>query len=183
MGLRYSVIMLGLGGLVIPLACIALSIALSPWFNFWFNALSDLGRVSTSLVAPIFNFGLVIGGYLISLLSFKYLIKYSMIKSLVLNLAAIALILVGTFNEDYGSLHFNVSVAFFLLMATYLVIDSVIRKSILPTIALIPPTTLWVTHFIIKSPPGAAVPEIVSIASFIPFYLRDVKSLIHSGLQ
>ena len=106
-----------------------------------------------------------------------------MIKSLVLNLAAIALILVGTFNEDYGPLHFNVSVAFFLLIATYLVVDSVIRKSILPTIALIPPITLWVTHFAIKSPPGAAIPELVSTMSFMPFYLRDVKSLTHGGLQ
>ncbi len=171
--------MLGLGGLVLPLTCIALSILLSPWFNFWLNALSDLGRVSTSSVAPIFNFGLVSGGYLISLLSFKYLIKYSVSKSLVLNLAAIALILVGTFNEDYGSLHFKVSATFFLLIATYLVIDSVIRRSVLPILALILPITLWVTHFTIKSPPGAAIPELVSIASFTPFYLRDIKSVIY----
>jgi len=170
---KYLVVTTGLGGLLIPVACILLSIAYSPWFNPWLNALSDLGRVSESLVAPIFNLGLALGGYLMGLFSIKYLIKYSVIKSVILATASLNLVLVAVFSEDYGALHFNVSLTFFTLLGTYLITDSLIRKSVIPAVGFIISLTLWLTHFMIKVPPGAAVPEVVSVVAFTTSYVRD----------
>ena len=51
-----------------PLAAyisIGVSIVLSPWFSWESNALSDLGHAVKSEVASIFNFGLLLAGFLL----------------------------------------------------------------------------------------------------------------------
>ncbi|MEM2707195.1 MAG: hypothetical protein QW288_06765, partial [Ignisphaera sp.] len=68
-------LMLILSSIFVPLICIAISIWLSPWFNILDNALSDLGHATRSSVAPIFNFGLSLGGFLIALSSLLIISK------------------------------------------------------------------------------------------------------------
>jgi len=62
--------LLGLVAPLIAIIFIVTSIVLSPWFSWWSNALSDLGRSAAtdvapkSEVAPLFNFGLLLSGFL-----------------------------------------------------------------------------------------------------------------------
>lgn len=95
---------------------IAVSIALSPWFSWDSDALSDLGHSTRSGAAPYYNFGLFIGGF--------FLVAYGLLNLRLRRpftasgpiLSALALQSVGVFDEVYGSLHGFVSVAFFLLL-------------------------------------------------------------------
>jgi len=48
-----------------------------------------------------------------------------------------------------------------------------IDRSLYPLIVAIAQLTIWVMHIYLKLPPGAAIPELVSVISFIPFYTRD----------
>ena len=54
-------------GVVGPLVAyffIVVSIGLSPWFSWSSNALSDLGHSVDSDVASLYNFGLLLAGFL-----------------------------------------------------------------------------------------------------------------------
>ncbi|MCK4483018.1 hypothetical protein KAU55_07295, partial [Candidatus Bathyarchaeota archaeon] len=53
----------GVIGSLLAYFSIGVSIALSPWFSWETNALSDLGHAVNSGVAPIFNFGLLLSGF------------------------------------------------------------------------------------------------------------------------
>ena len=55
----------GFLGLLAVYLSIGISILFSPWFSWQRNALSDLGHAVKSGVAPIFNLGLLFGGFLI----------------------------------------------------------------------------------------------------------------------
>jgi|GEM_PF-6399916 len=63
--------------IAVPLLAIGIAILLSGWFDIVNNALSDLGHAIKSPVAPIFNFGLSLGGALILYLSAICLYKSS----------------------------------------------------------------------------------------------------------
>jgi hypothetical membrane protein len=112
---------LGIAGVIIPYLFIFASIILSPWFNFYNNALSDLGNVAhNGYVAYIFNWGLMITGLLVT--SFALLlsyVKYSwkfLIWTPLLLITSTDLILIGVFSEDAGKIHGIVSIVFFLMM-------------------------------------------------------------------
>ena len=153
--------------IAIPLTCIAISIAMSPWFSFWKNALSDLGHVKRA-TAPIFNLGLVTGGLLIALRS-----RLVRLRSTSLSLLATSyfLILVGTFDEAYGKLHYWVSVLFFLgLVITGYVMSLETGKrypAALSTLSIL----VWAIHFSGVGW-GTAVPESIAIALALPWYLE-----------
>mgnify|MGYP003882817749 CR=1 FL=1 len=108
---------MGIGAFALPLTLILASVLLSPWFRWEVNALSDLGHSSRSPVAPLFNFGLVTGGLLMLLYSALYMDRRYPFTSKLVAAASYFLILVGAFDEVYGSLHFMVSLLFFLLLA------------------------------------------------------------------
>ena len=55
----------GVVGPLVAYISIGVSIVLSPWFNWESNALSDLGHAIRSEVAPIFDFGLLLAGFLL----------------------------------------------------------------------------------------------------------------------
>jgi hypothetical membrane protein len=113
--------LLGIIGPIIAISLILISIALSPWFSWWDNALSDLG---VSSVAILFNAGLILCGICCTIFSIGFLISTDKKKwlrrigSVILCLATIALIGIGVFSEDFGILHFYFSVAFFVLLMT-----------------------------------------------------------------
>ncbi|KYK30537.1 MAG: hypothetical protein AYK23_04515 [Candidatus Proteinoplasmatales archaeon SG8-5] len=113
------VTLLGIIGPVIAMLAIAVAIALSPWFSFSDNALSDLG---VSSVAAIFNWGLIICGammapFILGLwLRIADGVRLRKVGLALLFLAALALIGIGVFTEDSMDLHFFVSFAFFVLL-------------------------------------------------------------------
>ncbi|MGQ9478449.1 MAG: DUF998 domain-containing protein [Thermoproteota archaeon] len=70
-------------GAVIAYPFIFLSALLSPWFNIYDNALSDLGNTCLNVsVAWIFNGGLVLSGALIAFFSIMLSIKKPFLKYL-----------------------------------------------------------------------------------------------------
>ena len=161
--------------IAVPLLAIGIAILLSGWFDIVNNALSDLGHAIKSPVAPIFNFGLSLGGALILYLSAICLYKSSKLFSSTSSLVGFALILVAVFDEVYKGLHFTVSVVFFLSLALFLIAYAVYFKSYLPLPALGIFIIAWILHLAYKVPKGAAIPELVSVFATIPFYIAVVK--------
>ncbi len=120
----------GIIGPLIAISGIALAIFVSPWFNWFTNALSDLGHPwmlggsngtpGYNPAAPIFNSALTITG-LITLVLTIWLIRYEqferstlgVIAAVLLTVSQFFLIGIGSFHEGYGELHFIVSLGFF----------------------------------------------------------------------
>ena len=105
-------------------ATLWLAIDRAPWFSWTDNYLSDLGVAEGSEL--IFNGGLIAGGILFLLLISgikEYLPERNDTSLALYTLAAgaLALICVGIFDEDAGSIHFIVSVLFFALSAIGLI--------------------------------------------------------------
>jgi len=158
-------------GLLGPLTAtffIAISILLSPWFSWWSNALSDLGRSATtevapkSDVAPLFNFGLLLSGFFLivySITSFRNHAKYT---SYVLVIVGLMLQLVATFDEVYGSLHFQVSVLFFVALCFASISYVIEKRSVLAFVALIIGFGSWILYGMEIYSVGIAVPETIS---------------------
>ena len=111
-------------GIVAALAAypfILASIALSPWFNIYDNALSDLGNtVSNGQVGYIYDAGLVVAGALVfafaALLSGQVRDRRTLVWTVPLMAAAADLALVGIFSESTGHIHGVVSEIFFLMI-------------------------------------------------------------------
>jgi len=116
--------LLGVLGPIIPLLFIAFAIAYSPWFNWFENALSDLGVHEAAL---IFNSGLIIGGVLttifaIGLMQILRRQVLGFLGTFTLILSTISLCAIGVFPESAGRIHFYVSISFFALLAISLLI-------------------------------------------------------------
>lgn len=162
-----------LASIAVPLACIAAAAVASGWFDVWSNALSDLGHAVRSNVAPIFNFGLSAGGLLVALAGYCATGRPRLIRCTLI-VAGYLLVLIAVFDEVYGPLHFYVSVAFFLslaaLLAEYALTERGVR-GLLAVAAIAVGATSWVLHLAYRVPGGAALPELVSIAVALPFYL------------
>jgi hypothetical membrane protein len=155
-------------GVVAPLVAtlfIATSIVLSPWFSWGNNALSDLGHSVDSAVAPLFNFGLLLCGFLLILYSFKCFKKYAKYTSYMLVLAGLSLQLVAMFDEVYGSLHFLVSVLFFASLGFASLSYGVEKRSVLAFAALAVSVASWILYGLDVYSAGVAVPETVSVVA------------------
>ncbi len=157
-----------------PLLCVAIAALLSPWFNIWENALSDLGHAKHSPVAPIFNLGLVTGGIIIAFTISALRLKETVPK-IILSLTGYFLVLIGVFDEVYGMLHFIVSVLFFLCLLSFLIYYGISRKRIDPVILVMINIIVWYLHFVKDLPPGAAIPELISVFSFLPYYTNLLR--------
>ena len=95
------------------------SIALSPWFNLYDDALSDLGNtVSNGWVGYVYDAGLIAAGLLVlafaALLSREARDRRTLVWTAPLMVAAADLALVGIFSESAGHIHGVVSEIFFL---------------------------------------------------------------------
>jgi hypothetical membrane protein len=166
---------LPLASVIIPLICILVSVAYSPWFNIFDNALSDLGHAVKSSVAPLFNIGLVLGGlsaYTTAIVS-RHIDKH---YNIVLMYTGVSLILVGVFDEVYRLLHFMVSVLFFIGIALFLLLVALKEEmkivKLYSATALVVIIVVWIIYFTYRVPRGAAIPEITSVALFAPAYLH-----------
>jgi hypothetical membrane protein len=152
-------------GFVAPLVAIffiSASIFLSPWFSWGSNALSDLGHSVDSEVAPLFNFGLLLCGFLMILYSFTCFRKHAKYTSYFLLIAGLALQLVATFDEVYGTLHFLVSVLFFAALGFASISYAVEKRSVLAFAALAISAVSWILYGLGVYSAGIAVPETVS---------------------
>lgn len=114
----------GLAGSVIFLVCWVAAIASTPGYRFGEQWVSDLGVGGG---AAYFNAGAIIAGLLtipfaaslIMVLRSEHLLPVGCIT---LAGAGVALIGVGVFTENAGQMHWNVSVAFFLLVLVSLIL-------------------------------------------------------------
>ncbi|MHA2135621.1 MAG: DUF998 domain-containing protein, partial [Candidatus Thorarchaeota archaeon] len=115
----------GIIGPIIALVCIFLAIAISPSFTWEGNALSDLGHYTRTDIGPnplvraiIFNSGLITAGVLTLFTTIAFIRDLNdtitRIGMLPFVSAELFLIGIGVFSENFGSIHFLVSVGFFL---------------------------------------------------------------------
>ena len=154
--------LLGLLGPSIAIIFIATSIVLSPWFSWGNSALSDLGHSVYSDVAPLFNFGLLLSGFLTimySITSFKKQAKYT---SYFLAFAGLSLQMVATFDEVYSYLHNQVSVLFFAALAFASIVYIIEKRSTVAAAALVIGLSSWILYGLKIYNAGIAVPETVS---------------------
>ncbi|HTP11418.1 MAG TPA: DUF998 domain-containing protein [Anaerolineae bacterium] len=110
----------GLAGLLTPvltLTLIFVSIALSPWFSWHDNALSDMG---VNAIAPLFNGAMLLGGLLYFVFTIGFL-RWQGLRSRLAKSAAVAMIIgaigllsIGIFTEAAGRIHYYVSATYFL---------------------------------------------------------------------
>jgi hypothetical membrane protein len=109
---------------LIALVCIMIAILLSPGFDWFSNALSDLGHYTRTDLGPykligaiIFNSGLIITGLLMLYYTIWILREtrdiFTKIGIVPLLLSLCFLISIGIFSENFGDLHYYVSVGFF----------------------------------------------------------------------
>lgn len=111
-------------GVVAALAAypfILASIVLSPWFNVYDNALSDLGNTITNgRIGYVYDAGLVVSGALVFafsvLMSRESRDRRILVWTVPLMIAAFDLAMVGVFSENTGHIHAVVSEIFFLMI-------------------------------------------------------------------
>ena len=123
-----SIKILGIVAAITAYPFIITSIILSNWFNFYDNALSDLGNIENNVsISLIFNTGLVLSGLLVAVLAIFFVLKRSwnyLSWAIPLLIASIFLALIGCFPENSGEIHGFVSTTFFLLTAVTLLVYS-----------------------------------------------------------
>ena len=159
---EYHYALLGIIGPLVAIFFIFLSIILSPWFSWENNALSDLGNSVISDVAYLFNFGLLLSGFLTIIYSITSFMKYAKFTSYFLILTGLSLQLVSTFDEVYGMLHLQISILFFAALGFTSVSYIIEKRSVLAVAALIIGLASWVLFGLKIYSTGIAVPEIIS---------------------
>ena len=170
------------------LLAIPVAASMSPWWRLWFNAISDLGNPFKSgpIAAAVIDSAYVLTGIILGIVSYCYK-AFSRAERILLFLVGYTLSIVGVVNESYGPLHFAVSVAFFLTLAACIVafaVYSITRlRRLLPAILYLAGVAacivMWYYHFTAGLPPGAAIPELVSVALFLSYYYP--RSMISTG--
>lgn len=156
---------------------IGVSIILSPWFNWGSNALSDLGHAVRSDVAPLYNFGLLLAGFFITIYSITTLKNHAKYTSYCLLTSALLLQLVACFDEVYGSLHFLVSVLLFVSFGFASIFYVVERKSILALVAFIVGLGSWTLYLMEIYRAGVAVPETISSVATVSWVMLSASKI------
>ncbi len=120
----------GLAAAWVAYPFIATAIAVSPWFNFNNNALSDLGNYGRQgPIAAIFNTGLIVAGILAALTAVLIIRgrrqRLVIPWSILFLIAGIDLVLVGVLSEDFGAAHGIVSMILFIMFGLTLLVYGV----------------------------------------------------------
>ena len=157
--------LLGIIGPLVAYLSIGISIFQSPWFSWERSALSDLGHSVDSNVAPIFNLGLSLAGFLIMIYILTTFRKYSKYTAIGFVVSSFFLQLIATFDEVYGFLHGVVSVLFFISLGITSLIHAYERKSIFSVIVFVIGFSSWVLYGLEIYNAGIAVPETISSVS------------------
>ncbi len=166
--------------IIAPFSAIAMAALIYPGFSLYYNALSDLGHATRSPSAPIFNLGLTVTSFLLVIQVIAYLWERDRVLSATLLSAAFFLQLVAVYDEVYGvrfdHLHFIVSALFFVAIITFLLLYAVKWRRVWAAAAAAAAVVVWVIHFATDVPPGAAIPELVSVLLFLPAYVELMLS-------
>lgn len=166
----------GVCGILTPIVAftfISLAIASSPQFSWTENALSDLG-VMEGVTAALFNSGLIISGILAIIFASGLFIfvrnrVLGRIGAFIFTLAALALIAIGIFTENFGRIHYYVSVAFFMfapismliICATFFIMGKA-KMGLFTFLTAITAALVWVLQFAMRYVPNVAIPETIS---------------------
>ena len=118
-----------IAGTIAGFLLIGVCISLSPWFNFYNNALSDLGNMALhGSTGWIFNVGLIAAGFFEALcavlLSARRVVWKYLMWTIPLTVAGVDLALIGFFPENTGGTHFVVSVIFFVSLVLTMILYS-----------------------------------------------------------
>jgi len=174
----------GVIGPLLAYVSIGVSIALSPWFSWERNALSDLGHAVKSGVAPIFNFGLLLTGFFLTIYAIKVLNKYARWTGYSLVISAFTLQLIAVCDEVYGLLHLVVSILFFVSLGVTSMFYAVERKSYSALAAFSIGLISWILYWAEFYSAGVAVPETISSVAvlfwIIPSALTIYMSACHT---
>lgn len=150
-------------GMVGPLVtCSTLVFSAALGFDWGTHALSDLGHAVQSPVAPVFNFGLLLSGFLIIVYAATVFRKHAPFTSHFLLISGFMVQLVAAFDEVYGVLHYGVAVAHFLMLTVTSAAYTVERRSRLALITLVVTLSFWLVYSTGLTPLGIAVPEMAS---------------------
>ncbi len=149
------------GPLLVYISIIA-SLVLSPWFSWESNALSDLGHAVTSDVAPIFNLGLFLAGFLLMLYAATVFKKHAKYSSVCLLFSTFLVQLLAAFNEVYGSFHYAVAVPHFVMLSLTSIVYTVEKRSAVALITFLIGMFSWLLYGLNIFNIGIAVPEMVS---------------------
>ncbi len=189
---------------IIALVCIELAILISPNFDWVTNALSDLGHYTRTDIGPnplvraiIFNSGLIITGFLLIITTLGFMKQLNdrptRIAMLPFLIAAGFLTSIGFFSENFGKVHFLVSVGFFVSfpIAMWFVGFSWLRfrrlwwfsafSLLMPFLSVF---IWWGTFQGIMPWTGMAIPEILTALTailwiWIVLSLKDLGKLSH----
>jgi len=106
----------GIASPLISLSMIFHAVAISPWFDWHRNALSDLGVTGDTVW---FNSGTLLGGLLtlvliLGLMRQVRLGRIGQVGYAFTLFGAVGLALVGVFPKDHGAIHFAVALTYFL---------------------------------------------------------------------
>jgi hypothetical membrane protein len=174
----------GVIGPLLAYVSIGVSIALSPWFSWEKSVLSDLGHAVESGVAPIFNFGLLLTGFFLTIYAVKVLKGYTRWTGYSLVISAFTLQLIAVFDKVYGLLHLVVSISFFVSLGVTSLFYAVERKSYSAVAAFAVGLISWTFYWAGIYSAGVAVPETISSVAvlfwIIPSGLRIYMSACHT---
>lgn len=174
----------GVIGPLLAFVSIGVSITLSPWFSWEKSALSDLGHAVESGVAPIFNFGLLLTGFFLTIYVVKVLKGYARWTGYSLVISAFTLQLIAVFDEVYVLLHLVVSILFFVSLGVTSLLYAVERKSHSAVSAFAIGLISWILYWAEFYSAGVAVPETISSVAvlfwIIPSALRIYMSTCHT---
>lgn len=183
----------GILGPIVALTGILVAIGMSAsWFNWFDNALSDLGHPymlggtsgipGVNLAAPVFNIGLIACGIITLPLAFRLILQkdhksiLGSIGGALLLTSQFFLIGIGVFSEAFGDLHFYVSVGFFVTVLLFgmlygitMILEPETRwMGIMAFILAFIGAVFWAAYIVGLVPfSGVAIPEIVSAAAVI----------------
>jgi hypothetical membrane protein len=172
-------------GAIAPLCAVAsigVSIAISPWFSWTHNALSDLG---VSEAALIFNSGLIVTGILLSIFAIALAqVEHESLLGLAgameLLLVGVSAVGVGVFSEDFIRMHIFFALTCFIsliLSSILLGVHFTLKRETrgLGALALSAGTLSIVVWFAIRLP-GVAIQEALSafpaVAWFVALSVR-----------
>jgi len=152
----------GVFGPLLVYFSIALSLALSPFFNWETDALSDLGHAVNSNAASIFNFGLLLAGFLMMVYALTVFKKHAKYSSFCLLVSTFLVQLLAAFNEVYGSLHYAVAVPHFVMLSLTSIVYTVEKRSAFALVTFLIVMFSWLLYALNIFKIGIAVPEMVS---------------------
>ena len=158
----------GIAAPIFGFSSIFVAVSYSPWFRWAENALSDLGVEGYSAV--VFNSGLVFSGFLLFVfsMSLTHLLTDGLLSRIgkgLFSLASVDLCLIGIFSENFGVLHFCVSILFFTLLPLSLILMgvSLVKASLYKKLGFIALLSSVLAFGIWLLPwSGVAVPEFIS---------------------